>query len=209
MLSTVWTWPARREEARLLSPSLEKRGCGTHLCGHPAQRLLTTSLCNSSCPCPSSPACSLSAWVCLSVSSCPHVPACVCSHICTSPLASVCLALNNCSSCLAAPCTSMCSCFFLLGYTRVPLPTSAFQLLPASPLAFVHLPPLALFIVVNMTDTCIRATCAQVGWNRAGQKLRWRDGEEEGRRGVKGLLEKASGTASLPAACVLLSWKRY
>lgn len=180
MLSTVWIRPARREEAGLLAPSLGKRGCGTRLCGHPAQRLLATCLRNSSCPCPSSPACSLSAWLCLSVSSCPHVPARMCTHICASPLAPACLALNNCSGCLVAPCTSTCSCFFLLGYTCVPLPVSAFQLLPASLLAFVHLPPLALFIAINRTDTCIRAPCAQVGWNSAGQNLRWRDGEEEG-----------------------------
>lgn len=106
---------------------------------------------------------------------------------------------------------STCSCIFLLDYTCVPLPASAFQRLPASLLAFVHPPPPALFIAVNRTDTCIQAACAQVGWNHVGREQRRRDGveEEQGtRRGAKGLLEKAEGTALLLAAYVLLSWKR-
>lgn len=114
--------------------------------------------------------------VCLSVSSsaCASVPSpCACLHVqpclrvSRSPRA--CLAPRNGSGCPGLPAHLRPSVFFCsVTLVCLPLPASAFQRLPASLLAFVHLPPLALFILVNRTGTCIQAPCAQVGWNCAG-----------------------------------------
>jgi len=88
---------------------------------------------------------------------------CACLHVRPrSPVSfspSACLALN-CPGGLMATRTSACVCVLLLGYARAPLPTSDFQRLPASRLASVHLPPLALFIGLNRTGTCSQAVRA-------------------------------------------------
>lgn len=92
-------------------------------------------------------------YVCLflGVCSCPvHMR----THVCMSPLATERVLLRLPS---AATRTSTC---ILLGY--------ALCLSPHSLLGFVHLPPLAPFVVVNRTDTCIQAVCAQDNWNPGG-----------------------------------------
>lgn len=197
---------------QLLMPSPGKRGCGAHQGTCPAQHLLllplTTGPCNSSCPGPSLPAWSFSACLIISLllgmCQCP-VPMCLPARAALS----ACLALSKGSGCLGLPAHPRPSVFFC-SVTLVCLsphpPSSACLRL------CLHLPPLALFILVNRTGTCIQAPCAQVGWNCTGCEPRQRTGRGGGTGEVKGSERTiGKGLGDNPASCccvALLSWKR-
>lgn len=158
----------RRADSSSCSPLVLGRGAVAHIRAHALQ--------SSSCCFPSPqasatppvrvphylPGSSLLIHLLLGVCQCP-VPMCLPVHAALSS----CLALSIGSGCLGLlahpqPFVFFCSVTFVCLSLR--LPSSACLCL------CLHLPPLALFILVNRTGTCmcIQVLCTQVGWNCTG-----------------------------------------